>query len=172
VLLADGRATIYTGGKTQPFEVYGCVPGHSSYDLGRLESPGRPTRSARIGQLTIAGSMVAFEETDNTYPERIVVRDLQTGRFVVRESHGAHGLWRVEQIVVKSDGAVAWLVQMNQGHGGNPIHKEIDAVDASGTRLLAEGEEGLNPIERGSLAIAGSTLYWTQSGKPLSASLN
>jgi hypothetical protein len=32
--------------------------------------------------------------------------------------------------------------------------------------MLAEGEEGFNPIERGSLALAGSTLYRTQSGTP------
>jgi len=101
-----------------------------------------------------------------------VVRDLQTGRFVVRESHGVHGFLAVEQIVVKSDGAVAWMVQVNAGWTGNPIYREVYAVDASGTRLLAEGEEGLNPIERGSLALAGSTLYWTQSGKPFSAPLN
>jgi len=177
VLLADGHATIYSGGKAQPYEVFGCVPGHRPYDLGRLESPatlmfpGSPTRSARISQLTIAGPMVAFEETEESR-ERIVVRDLRTGRFVVRESHGVHGLQGVEQIVVKSDGAVAWMVQVGYGHGGNPIHREVYAVDASGTRLVAEGEESLNPIERGSLALAGSTLYWTQSGKPLSVPLN
>ena len=74
--------------------------------------------------------------------------------------------------MVKSDGAVAWMVQVNAGWTGNPIYREVYAVDASGTRLLAEGEEGLNPIERGSLALAGSTLYWTQSGKPFSAPLN
>jgi hypothetical protein len=177
LLLADGHATIYSGGKASPNEVFGCVRGHRSYDLGRLESPatlvfpGSPTRSAQISQLTIAGQMVAFEETAESR-ERLVVRDLKTGRFVVRESQGVQGLQRVEQIVVKSDGTVAWMVQVNYGHGGNPIHRDVYAVDASGIRLLAEGEEGLNPIERGSLALAGSTLYWTQGGKPLSAPLN
>lgn len=177
VLLADGHATIYRGGKARPYEVFGCVPGHRSYDLGRLGYfatlmfPGSPTRSARISLLTIAGPMVAFEETEQSR-EQIVVRDLRTGRFVIRESHGVHGLQGVEQIVVKSDGAVAWMAQVNLGHGGNPIHREVYAADASGARLLAEGEEGLNPIERGSLALVGNTLYWTQSGKPLSAPLN
>jgi hypothetical protein len=171
VLLADGHATIFSGEKARPYEVFGCVPGQRSYDLGRLESPetlmfpGSPTRSARISQLTIAGPMVAFEETEESR-EQIVVRDLRTGRFVVRESHGVYGLRGVEQIAVKSDGAVAWMVQVNLGHGGNPIHREVYAVDARGARLLAEGEEGFNPIERGSLALVGSTLYWTQSGKP------
>jgi hypothetical protein len=179
VLLADGQATIYGGGKAQPYEVFGCVPGHRSYELGRVEppswltlfSPGASTSGARISLLTIAGPMVAFEETQLSR-ERIVVRDVRTGRFVVRESRGVQGLWSVEQIVVKSDGAVAWMVRVNYGHGGNPVHRRVYAVDAGGgSRLLTEGEQGVDEIEPGSLALAGSTLYWTQSGKPFSAPL-
>lgn len=115
--------------------------------------------------------MVAFEETQESH-ERIVVRDLRSGRSVIRESHGVHGLYGVEQIVVKSDGAVAWMVRVNAGYLGKPVQTQVYAVDASGNRLLAEGWEGLDPIERDSLALAGNTLYWTKSGKPFSAPLN
>jgi hypothetical protein len=115
--------------------------------------------------------MVAFEETQEG-KERIAVRDLRTGRFVVRESRGVLGFSAVERIVVKSDGAVAWIVRENMGLTGKPIVWGVYAVDASGNRLLAEGREGLDPIAPGSLALAGNTIYWTQSGKPFSASLN
>jgi hypothetical protein len=172
-LLTNGQAFIYRGGKAQPHEVFGCVPGHRSYDLGRIggpvTQPPGATGGTLIRQLTIGGPMVAFQDV---LGEKMVVRDLRTGRFVVRESHGVHGFSAVEQIVVKSDGAVAWIVRVNYGHGGNPIIWDVYAVDTSGNRLLAEGKEGLDPIDPSSLTLAGSTLYWTQNGKPFSAPLN
>jgi hypothetical protein len=42
------------------------------------------------------------------------------------------------------------------------------ALDATGEQVLAVGSN----IAPESLALAGGTLYWTQSGKPMSAALN
>jgi hypothetical protein len=41
-------------------------------------------------------------------------------------------------------------------------------VDKNGSRLLASSTE----IDPSSLALAGSTLYWTQGGKSMSSPLN
>jgi hypothetical protein len=49
-----------------------------------------------------------------------------------------------------------------------PVVYDVRAVDAAGDRLLADG----NNIAPNSLALAGSTLYWTQGGAPQSASLS
>ena len=44
---------------------------------------------------------------------------------------------------------------------------DLYALDSSGERLLASGTE----LAPSSLALAGSTLYWTQGGRPFSAGL-
>jgi hypothetical protein len=64
-------------------------------------------------------------------------------------------------IVVKSDGSVAWIVESSSEY-------QVRAVDKSGSRVLSSGTN----IDPHSLALAGSTLYWTQGGKPKSAMLN
>jgi len=72
---------------------------------------------------------------------------------------------------VKSDGAVAWIVETQRGpfvgETGPPTMFEVRAVDRTGSRLLASGSH-FDPL---SLALAGSTLYWTQGGQPFSAQL-
>jgi hypothetical protein len=74
------------------------------------------------------------------------------------------GIGPATAIVVKNDGAVAWIVSTPKEDGYYQVH----AVDKMGSRVLATGPE----IEPHSLALAGSTLYWTQGGKPMSATLN
>jgi hypothetical protein len=68
--------------------------------------------------------------------------------------------------VVKSDGAVAWIVAIYGRE--HPAEYEVHALDRTGSRVLAFGP-GISPR---SLALAGSTLYWTQGGNPMSAPLN
>jgi hypothetical protein len=67
-------------------------------------------------------------------------------------------------IVVKSDGAVAWIVASGVARGGN----QVRVVDRSGSRVVASGTD----VDPQSLALAGSTLYWTQGSKPFSTTLN
>jgi hypothetical protein len=67
-------------------------------------------------------------------------------------------------IVVKNDGAVAWINDTVQEENRFEVH----AFDATGERVLAVGSN----IAPESLALAGSTLYWTQGGKPFSATLH
>jgi hypothetical protein len=48
------------------------------------------------------------------------------------------------------------------------VLREVHAVDTTGSRLLASGTD----IGSKSLALAGSTLYWTQGDTPMSTTLN
>jgi hypothetical protein len=77
------------------------------------------------------------------------------------------GLGPVTSLVLKSDGAVAWIAR-NKPIGEPATSYEVHAVDKTGARLLAAGDE----IAPGSLVLAGGTLYWTQGGRPMSATLN
>jgi hypothetical protein len=67
-------------------------------------------------------------------------------------------------IVAKPDGAVAWITNTSQ----EAAQYEVHAVDRNGSRVLAVS----SGIDRSSLALAGSTLYWTENGMPFSAKLN
>jgi hypothetical protein len=102
----------------------------------------------------------------------VLVRDLRTGKVLHEVPTGTPkvpkpglvGAGATTVIVVKPDGAVAWIMETEF----MPNEYEIHALDKAGSRMLASGAD----IAPSSLALAGSTLYWTQAGKPFSASLN
>jgi hypothetical protein len=119
---------------------------------------------------TLAGPVVAYERyrdafgADEPKGIAIVVRNLRTGRVLHDTAASSSSLEgeNFVSIVVTADGAAAWIVET-----GARLY-QVHAVDANGTHALAVGTE----IEPRSLALAGSTLYWTQGGKPMSAPLN
>ncbi len=178
MLAADTQAQVYekleTEAQAQGF--YGCAYGRKrSYFLG--ERPGFSSSGGGGIQLeTLAGSVVAYGESvvgpHGSY-QAVVVRNLSNGRVLhklvtgtaIHPESGFDGIGPARAIVVKGDGAVAWIVETNS----TPSREyAVEAVDSTGTRLLAESA-GINPS---SLALTGSTLYWTQSGKPISTVLN
>lgn len=146
------------------------------------EARGAEYGSPIPANLTLAGAIVAYEESftegnrvnefnGEEYVEEwhVIVRDLRTGRVLHRVPTGtklaAHpkfvGRGETEAIVVKSDGAVAWIAYDEQNY-------ELHALDKAGERILAVGSN----IAPHSLSLVGSTLRWRQGGEPESASLN
>lgn len=179
IVIADSRAMVYLAPEDAELPeflgVYGCVYGHRhAYLLGsepRFSSQG----GEGIGSETIAGTTVAFQSdsaTSENARRTIVVVDLRTGRSLRSITPGGPGF--VTAIVVKSDGAVAWIVETKSEPASAENHQmkhseyAVEAADKSGNRVLATGP-GIDPS---SLALAGSTLYWTQGGKPASTMLN
>jgi hypothetical protein len=189
VVVADRQAVVYRGprideGTPEPEdpEFYGCVRPHGrSYLLGIPPSYGSPSGSGGTRTYTLGGPVVAFEEFNTTnlvsyyrYEEEIVVRDLRDGRVLHRlatgtgnspleRKHGDVGIGGVTRIVVKGDGAVAWIVAVD----GLASEYQVHAVDSTGNHVLAVGPS----IEPKSLRLNGSVLHWTQGGKRLSATL-
>ena len=138
--------------------------------------------------------MVAYAETvvseikyDDCYcgQWQVVVRDLRTGHIVHRIPTGGSkrgpatqiyqvpepgdyvGVGPAVDIVVRRDGAVAWIAQ-NLGLDKMEAGYEVHVADDLGGRVLASSPE-INPS---SLALSRSTLHWTQAGKPMSAMLH
>ena len=191
VIVADAQAQVYVAplvaeGSLLP-EVpvlYGCAYGHrKSYELGPSPGTGAgsPGGTSDSELYTLAGPIVAFEESSKRelfpglrFDDYIVVRDLRNGRVLRRlptgtpatppENPGDVGVGGATAIVLKSDGAVAWIVAVN----GKTTEYQVHTVDKTGSRTVASGPE----IAPSSLALVGSTLYWTQGGKPMSATLN
>ena len=190
VLVADTQGQVYEAPtvaslpETRSF--FGCAYGRSkSYRLGIPPLFGSSQGSGGTRLYTLAGPIVAFEEfaTSNlpagiSRDDQVVVRDLRSGRFLhdlptgtpaAPPENGDVGVGEIQSLVVKSDGAVAWIVQALETVGGQLISNyQVHTVDASGSRVVVSGRE----IDPSSLALAGSTLYWTQGGKPFSATLN
>ncbi|MGP0101712.1 MAG: hypothetical protein ACLPUT_08855 [Solirubrobacteraceae bacterium] len=165
-LVADAQAEVYeTEGRSER-EMFACAyaSGHA-YPLGPKPEPGTSSGGGGVEKVTLSGSVVGYEEfvvrTEGSSRWTVIVRDLRTGRVLHRaDSTGSF----VQDIVLKSDGAVAWIVDTSF----LPEEHAVVALDKTGTRTLASGRG----VEASSLALAGSTLYWTQAGKPFSAVLN
>jgi hypothetical protein len=179
ILLANAHAQIYEAGAV----IRGCVFGQERfYLLGEAEQCGGGGGGGGcVGvQLeTLTGTMVAYEEglsSENETSNVVVVLDLRNGRFLHKAPTGAPakpspervGTGSATAIVVKSDGAVAWIAENEELSVKESTYYEVHAVDKTVSRVLAAGKD----IEPDSLALAGSTLYWTQGGKPMSSTLN
>jgi hypothetical protein len=184
IVAADSQAQVFEAPAIASLPEYldfiGCVYGQRrSYVLGIPPSYGSPSSRAGTRLYTLAGPIVAFEEFSTTnlepgirYEKEIVVRDLKNGKTLhkiptgtptTRPEEGDIGIGRALSIVLKSDGAVAWIALMGNG----TKDYQVNVVDKAGSRMLAMGSE----VDPSSLAFAGNTLYWMQGGKPMSAVL-
>ena len=175
VFTVDTQAIIYEAPAYPegPSGVFGCARGSKrSYYLG-LVPYGGPSGSGGVLPLALVGPVVAYG-VGSAFPEHsfheVWVRNLATGKLLHRMPNGSPpepgdvGIGDTEAIVVRPDGSVAWIATASDELGG----VQVRSVDKTGSHLLAASPE----IEPDSLALAGSTLYWTQGGKPMSASLN
>lgn len=197
VIAVDRAAVVFARGFGQETVggVYGCSYGHIRYRLGTSETCGKEGCHG-ISHEVLGASTVAYEwvsTSGQANPEApnldfLVVRDLRSNRLIRRVATVA-----VQSIVVRADGAVAWIAvdpQLSPGEryvvppcepvpGGaicRPPHFEPPYVyayalyeaDRTGTRLLAAGVD----IEPRSLMLTGSTLRWNQGGKPSFAPLH
>ncbi len=151
-------------------QIFGCIYGSSRMRYLGFTSISSGSGGAGAVSWLLAGTNVALVDSSWTssgppnQTETVSVRSLRTDKLLHR--------WETLEpltttsVVLKPDGAVAWITT-----GRYPDEPRIPAVysmDSNGTRLVATGHD----IDTTSLALAGSTIYWTQGGKPFSAPLN
>jgi hypothetical protein len=176
MIVANGAAQVYGGRPGSGIDVFACAFGSRRiFDLGLpYECGGGGSGCAGVRKEVVAGPVVAYEVTyaivGHHVNDRVLVRDLRTGRLLHSEPTAAssHGLGWATDIVVKSDGAVAWIAGLPWVPESGPVRYEVQAVDKHGSRLLAVGTD----IEPSSLALGAGTLYWTQGGTAMSATLS
>jgi hypothetical protein len=182
VLIGDEQAQVYD----EPYSegIYGCIYGGDHLqDLG--PTPKYSSQSGVGIELPkLAGTIVAYAETLIILREPreeharylIVVRNLRTGQILHRIPTGTFegpepefnkGVGPARMIVVKSNGSVAWIAQNYKKGTKSAPYYELHTIDKLGSRGIAASTE----ISPKSLTLAGSTLYWTQGGKPMSAPL-
>jgi hypothetical protein len=188
-VLADTHAQVYvarvfsTISKEEERVYLACAYGRRhTYELGDAGmAPATPSGDSGTVVLALSGDVVAYEqwsveETQGIGPyvgrDLIFVLDLRTGRVLHKLPTGTPnppnpsevGVGGAGSLVLKPDGAVAWIVDTVAREGRHQVH----AVDSTGSRELASGPG----IDSESLALAGSTLYWTDEGKPETAVLH
>lgn len=184
VIARDVQAEVYRVHQSEStvYEYWGCVYGSKKkFRLGAEQVSGSPYGSLYIQNMTLADTIVAYETFSSSVAGNgevfksvryVVVADLQGGRVLHKVPTGTPkvpemgliGYGETRVIVVRSDGAVAWVSDTFKKENRFEVH----ALDATGERVLAVGSN----IAPESLALGGSTLYWMQGGKPASAVLD
>lgn len=208
-LLADAQAQVYAAreGSLKYLSIRGCAYGQRrSYIVAACGNGESATVCANESHVTLTGTVVASEDAfqaeghqveKSIYESYVEVRDLRTGHALHHVPTGTPlkpeseyvkyvGVGPVIGLVLKSDGAVAWIAEDYERsatqHGVGATYFDVYASDKAGTRLLASGTN----VDPSSLAlsvgsvdvgghrrtIVGGTLYWTQGGTQFSASLN
>jgi len=167
-LAADRIARVYSLGGA----VYGCRRGtHHSYRLGAAS---RSIREGRVGPVALAGAIAAYGLASfgvDTGSSQVVVRRLSDGHQLkalatVTRPLGPESYVSVGSVVVRSDGAVAWI-----GVGASIIRHgrdvEVHRDDSRGGRLL----DASTAVDPGSLRLTRSTLRWTHGSARHTADL-
>jgi hypothetical protein len=165
------QARVYAVGSI----VYGCaVPGRRSFRLGN--SLGFPRSRTHLGEVAVAGRIAAYSVTAfgvDTSGTNVLVRRLsdgaRLGSYPATSVHFAESFSAVASVVVKADGAAAWIGRTTAiGRSGASIQVWKAGPSAPSPTLVASGS-GIAP---GSLRLRGSTLSWREGAATRRASLS
>jgi hypothetical protein len=186
LVAVDLQAAVYEvqepGFERGTLGVFGCAFGHSrSFGLGQV--PHCNVVGAKVcggvQQIRLVGTVVAYERfvQAEVKQEYVVVRDLKSGRILHHVPTGVRSGPEANPADVGGGpvrGLVAWMVEDGERStltpSGDPAirYLSVYAQDRSGLHLLGAGTN----IDVTSLALGGSTVYWTEGGHPMSATLN
>lgn len=159
-ITANKTGVVYRRGSAREYDAYVCVFSSArTRALGSFDEIG-----AGVYGFRLAGRFLAYDHLDclrESCDGEVRVLDLGTGK--TRKSAPTQpGGGLATDLELTSTGAVAWIRAVT-GPG-----TELKAMDRAGERVLDSGSE----IDRASLAVSGSTLYWTRAGAPKSAALD
>jgi hypothetical protein len=155
-LAGDAMARVYVAGGG----AYGCVAGATRSH--RLGSTGVSIGAARIETVRVSGSIAAYglrtSGVDTGYAT-VTLRRLTTGRVLAQHPAttriGVEGFQSVDSLVLKADGAVAWIATARSIGRPNFV-RQIQRLDDRGLRVLDFGPQ----VDAASLVLHGSTLSW------------
>lgn len=167
-LAADSVARIYELKGT----IYGCsIHGSKSYRLG-----GSSYGQQKVGPVALSGEDAAYglsRSGVDTISASVRVRRLSDGKMLHDDAATTKPLpaeyfQTLYALVVKSDGAVAWIAEAGSIFEGKTSDVEVHKDDTTGRALLDSGSS----IRRRSLRLHGSTLTWRHGETTRSALLS
>jgi hypothetical protein len=175
-LAANGRVRVYVSGQG----VYGCSTARSrTFRLGNVS---RSIRESRAGPVAVAGDLAAYGLSRfgvDTVRAAVVVRRLTDGKQLRQLSAtravGAEAFVSVGSVVMKANGAVAWIGVEHSIGAGRRSSIEVHAASAqTGTGTRTGGDRVLDSgpaIRPASLRLHGSRLSWVNGGTARHAAL-
>jgi hypothetical protein len=155
-IAGDAVARVYASGGS----AYGGVTGGTrSYRLGRTD---HSIGAARIEAVRVSGRIAAYglrtSGVDTGYAT-VNVRRLTTGTLLTQRPAttrvGVEGFQSIDSLVLKADGAVAWIATAHS-IGLPTFIRQLQRLDDRGFRVLDFGPN----VAAVSLALHGSTLSW------------
>lgn len=169
-IASDSVARVYA----RRGEVFGCArTGRRSYRLG---TAAHSLSEGRAGPIALAGVQVAYGLTSygvDTVSAEVVVRRLTNGHVerrhaAITQPVGAEFFETVDDVVVKTDGSVAWIAHATWiGSGGKGV-VEVNKSDRTSGSLLDRSAS----IDRRSLRLHGSRLSWKDGTRRRSGRLD
>ncbi len=160
-------------------DVYGCVAGAASrsYLRGRRGSclaPNAQAQEGAVGPVRLAGRVVAFASAVcgvDSGQTTVIVRRLTDGRFLHSRDAttriGVEGHQDVGSLVVKDDGAVAWIATA-ESIGAPRFVRQLARLDKRGFRVLDSGPA----VAVRSLTLRGSMISWHRGNGMRTADLH
>jgi hypothetical protein len=165
-IAANADVRVYRRGTTRLYSAYACnMRTGRRFSLGSFD--GDEDFSAY--EFRLRGRFVAYDRMTcvNGTECRAAVRVLDTRLARARRSETLPlRLRRVDGLELSATGAVAWIRERRDLATGTSA-VEVRKLDAGGEAIL----DSAPAIDRGSLAIGGSTAYWLRGGVAQSASL-
>jgi hypothetical protein len=157
-LAASSVARVYAMGNS----VYGCsMDGSGAFLLGQRKTC---IGAARVAPVVVARQFAAYGSTRcgiDTGSTQVVVRRLTDGKIVrtavATSPPGVEAYQSIASLVLRSDGAVAWIGVGRSlvGHGSPKI--EVYRANRRGKVQLLDSGPSVRP---GSLTLNGSRLTW------------
>jgi hypothetical protein len=173
-VIATEHARIFTKADAhgETLSVYACLDSRNRRFLLSVGDTAPGGSGDTTGRPALAGAYVAyalghFDDSQRYnsdfkgFADQVVAINLSTAaelRFpaAAGNSPSAH----VSDLVLSKSGSFAWI---GSGTASNEVHR-FDVGDTADTVI----DSGPN-LQAGSLALAGSTIYWTKANKPASA---
>jgi len=166
-LAHDAVARVYASGGN----AYGCVVGRvGNVQLGAVAlSPGR----AHIVVVRVAGRIAGYgllTSGVDTGVATVNVRRLTTGKLLVQRPAttrvGVEAFQSVDSLVLKSDGAIAWIATA-RAIGAPKFIRQVELLDGRAFRRLDSGPD----VAASSLTLHGSRLSWKHGASTRTATL-
>ena len=168
-LVASAQARVFqTRKKVEEAHVtYGCLL--SRKHPYKFSLPDFPTG---FDPIVLAGRYVAYGDYSDCAasfcdPNSIVVQNLRNGHVRFVDGPGLR-IATVYGLVLKRNGSVAWIASTFDQFGSLLPGVQVVKVEHGGSPVVLASGRG---IATDSLALGGSTLYWTDGGVPHSAPL-
>jgi hypothetical protein len=166
-LAGDAVARVYASGGN----AYGCVAGRTG--TYRLGTTGYSIGGARVEAVGVAGRIAAYglrTSGVDTGSATVNVRRLTTGTMLAQRPAttrvGVEGFQSIDSLVLKADGAVAWIATAHS-IGGPHFVRQLQRLDQRGWRILDFGPN----VAAASLTLHGSTLAWKHGTAARTATL-